>query len=225
VWKPTSLSASREWRRAYVSAEMTRQARAVPSQAMIDDGTRSGGAREESSADQEPAESGNTSAALRRVLQKTGDPHILDVLTKELAGTDLTTLLLEVMRRRSRSISPAELMRRYETSRFVAPATVPYPKIRTAEAELLRRLPPQFEIIALAPVLPLGSHSGPRDGRSEQGISTVRGNEVAADPTNGLALEAAARRKAQEGGTTLTRERASCCYPTGCSRAEIRGCR
>ena len=46
----------------------------------------------------------------------------------------------------------------------------------------------------LAPVLPLGAHTAVADVDPRNVIATVRGTEVAADPTNGLALEAAARR-------------------------------
>ena len=46
----------------------------------------------------------------------------------------------------------------------------------------------------LAPVLPLGAHTAVADVDPRNVIATVRGTEVAADPTNGLALEAAVRR-------------------------------
>jgi hypothetical protein len=157
---------------------------------------------EEPIIDHERAEPHNTSAALRRVLRKTGDPHIIDVLTEKLSGTDLTTLLLEVARRRSRLISPPELLRRYASSRFVAPAAVSYAELRRVEALLLQRLPVSFEVLQLAPVLPLGTHSALATVDQNNVIATVRANEVAADPTNGLALEAAARRRRlrSEGG-------------------------
>lgn len=162
---------------------------------MIDDGRRSDEAHEEANTYQDVVEGDNTSAALRRVVQKVGNPHIIDTLTDQLAGADLTTLLLEVMRRRSLSISPAELVRSYDTSRFVTPAAVPYAELRKAETSLLRRLPSDFDLIALAPVLPLGSHSALAPVDQNKVISTVRGSEVAADPTNGLALEGATRRR------------------------------
>jgi hypothetical protein len=61
---------------------------------------------------------------------------------------------------------------------------------------MLAALPAGFEVLTLAPLVPLGTHSavGPVDPRKV--VATVRGTEVAADPTNGLALEAAARRRA-----------------------------
>ena len=50
-------------------------------------------------------------------------------------------------------------------------------------------------MLTLAPVLPLGAHSAVATVDPRNVVATVRGSEVAADPTNGLALEAAARRR------------------------------
>ena len=60
---------------------------------------------------------------------------------------------------------------------------------------MLAVLPDGFEVVTLAPVVPLGTHwiTGGVDPRKV--VATIRGSEVAADPTNGLALEAAARRR------------------------------
>jgi hypothetical protein len=60
--------------------------------------------------------------ALRQVLAQAGGPELLDLLAEELTGADLTTLLLEVFRRRADRLTPAEVMRRYRTDRFVTPA-------------------------------------------------------------------------------------------------------
>lgn len=118
----------------------------------------------------------------------------MDVLADELAGTDLTTLLLEVFRRRADRVTPAEVMRRYRTDRFMAPAPTDITALRRTEDLLLSMLPDGFETLVLAPVVPLGTHTavGPVDPRKV--IATIRGSEVAADPTNALALEAASRR-------------------------------
>ncbi|HUJ05023.1 MAG TPA: hypothetical protein VLX31_02825 [Streptosporangiaceae bacterium] len=140
-----------------------------------------------------PSESGH--AALRRVVGETGDAGLLELLSGELSGADLTTLLLEVYRRRACDLTPAGVLRRYGHDRFVRPGTVELAGLRRAEDAMLGALDGGFEVLALAPVLPLGSHfvMGGVDPRNV--IATVRGSEVAADPTNGLALEAAARRR------------------------------
>jgi len=132
--------------------------------------------------------------ALRRVLNEAGDPALVDKLTA-LAGADLTTVLLEVQRRRAGRITPAEVMRNYGRDRFVGPASVGFGAQRRAEDAMLAALPGGFEVLTLAPVLPLGAHSAVATVDPRNVIATVRGSEVAADPTNGLALEAAARRR------------------------------
>jgi hypothetical protein len=119
---------------------------------------------------------------------------VLAALADRLPGSDLTTLLLEVFRRRAERLSPAQVMRSYRTDRFVAAAAADFAALRRAEDALLGALPADFDRLVLAPVLPLGAHTAVADVDPRNVIATVRGTEVAADPTNGLALEAAARR-------------------------------
>ena len=132
--------------------------------------------------------------ALRRVLREAGDPALIDKLAG-LPGADLTTVLLEVQRRRAGRVTPAEVMRNYGRDRFVGPASVGFGALRRAEDAMLAALPAGFEVLTLAPVLPLGAHSAVATVDPRNVIATVRGSEVAADPTNGLALEAAVRRR------------------------------
>jgi hypothetical protein len=132
--------------------------------------------------------------ALGRITGRPDGADLLGVLAGDLAGADLTTLLLEVFRRRAERLSPAEVMRRYRTDRFVAPGQVSATALRRAEDAMLGALPQGFDLVTLAPVLPLGAHTATAGVDPRNVIATVRGTEVAADPTNGLALEAAARR-------------------------------
>lgn len=132
--------------------------------------------------------------ALRRVLGRPGGPELLDLLSDGMSGSDLTTLLLEVFRRRAEQLSPAEVMRRYRSDRFVAPAPTSFAALRRAEDVLVSALPDDFEILVLAPVLPLAAHAAVAAVDPRKVIATVRGSEVAADPTNALALEASLRR-------------------------------
>lgn len=132
--------------------------------------------------------------ALRRVLAAAGGPAVLDTLAGGLPGADLTTLLLEVMRRRAAGLTAADVLRRYRSDRFVAPSATGFTALRHAEDAMLGALPGGFGVLTLAPVLPLGAHTATGDVDPRNVIATVRGTEVAADPTNGLALEAAVRR-------------------------------
>ena len=132
--------------------------------------------------------------ALRRVLARADAPELVELLAGGMSGADLTTLLLEVFRRRAERLSPAEVMRRYRSDRFVAPAPVEFAALRRTEDALLSALPDGFEVLVLAPVVPLAAHSAVATVDPRKVIATVRGSEVAADPTNALALEAAHRR-------------------------------
>jgi hypothetical protein len=134
--------------------------------------------------------------ALRRVLDRPGGPELLDLLAEGLSGADLTTLLLEVFRRRAERLTPAEVMRRYRTDRFVAPAPGDYGVLHRAEGLLAAALPEGFRMLTLAPLVPLAAHTAVATVDPRKVVATIRGSEVAADPTNALALEAARRRSA-----------------------------
>src|SRR5262249_7608532 len=143
------------------------------------------------------AESGsgsrNSRQALDRIIAAAGGRGLPGVLADDLSGTDLTTLLLEVFRRRAERLSPADVMRRYRTDRFVAPGEVNTTALRRAEEAMLGALPPGFDVLTLAPVLPLGAHTAAAGVDPRNVVATVRGSEGTADPTNGLALEAGVR--------------------------------
>ncbi|TDE14053.1 hypothetical protein [Jiangella asiatica] len=86
-------------------------------------------------------------SALGRVLRTAGGEQLLEALAS-LSGTDLTTLQLELMRRRAAEVSPARVLERYRTDRFTVAATVPFPRLRRAE---------QLTVAARA-LLALGAH-------------------------------------------------------------------
>lgn len=142
----------------------------------------------------------------QRVMREIAGQEILSALGSELSGADLTTLLLEVMRQRAQRVSPAELMRGYGTSRFTTPGSVTYEGLRATEEALLRRVPPDYDLVVLAPLLPLGSHSTLGTIDQNRVVSTTRASEVAADPTMGLALEAATRRRRIRSGEPRSQE-------------------
>ena len=118
------------------------------------------------------------------------------VLTDELSPTDLQTLLLDLVRSRAAQLDPARLMRRWTEDRFVTPAPVDPRRLARLLAQVWARLPAEFVGVELSPVAPLGSCAavGPVD--QNRIVSTVRSSEVVSDPTNVLAIDAAARRRA-----------------------------
>lgn len=110
-------------------------------------------------------------------------------------GADLTTFLLAVARARAAAVTPAELLRRQRDDRFVEPGTVDARTLHRAAATALDALPAVFEAVELAPVTPLGTHSTIATVHQDKVVTTSRGTEVAADPTNALTLVAAGRRR------------------------------
>jgi len=139
------------------------------------------------------------SPAAARVLGEVGGSEVLDRLAA-LSGSDFTSLMLEVARRRATNETPARVIRRYRSDRFARPADTPWRALRQAEDLLASNLPPEFELVTLAPLVPLGTHSALGPVSQDKVVTAMRACEVAADPTNALALEAADRRQAEPAG-------------------------
>jgi hypothetical protein len=131
---------------------------------------------------------------LRRLLSQPGGADLLETLTA-LPGADLTSLLLEVMRQRASRLGPADVLRQYRTDRFVGASGLGLRDLRRVEDAMLSALPASYDVLTLSPVLPLAAHSAVAAVDPRNIVATIRRTEVAADPTNGLALEAAVRRR------------------------------
>ncbi|MDT7726144.1 MAG: hypothetical protein QOI21_2720 [Actinomycetota bacterium] len=138
---------------------------------------------------------GPAGPALARVLGKIGDDKLLPVLTEGLTGADLAPLLAEVLRSRAGRVTAAETLRGYHDHGFDTSQETPFRTLRRAEDLMLDTLPPDFEVLSLAPTVPLGAHALAGIDQSRV-VSTIRGSEVSADTTIGLALAAAGRRNA-----------------------------
>ncbi|GAB3367234.1 hypothetical protein [Amycolatopsis echigonensis] len=158
-------------------------------------------------------DSSNRSGPLPRVLAGPGGPAA-DVLA-DLPGADLTTLQLEVARRRAAKLRGPDVLRRYREDRFTTPAPVPFEVARRVEDALLSAAPPEFERVTLSPVTPLGTHSTVAGLAQNRVVPTGRGTEVAADPTNALALEAAVRRTGSSPVRLTTVQRVVRAQPPG----------
>jgi hypothetical protein len=146
--------------------------------------------------------------ALRRVAASVGGSAIdgMDLVERlaGLSGSDFTTLMLEVARRRAARETPASVLRRYRDDRFCKPGSTSRQSLLRAETLLVDCLPDQTELMTLAPVVPLGTHSVLGTVNQDQVVTALRPCEVAADPTNALALEAAARRSEAGRGRSAT---------------------
>ncbi|WP_030442696.1 hypothetical protein [Actinoplanes subtropicus] len=111
-----------------------------------------------------------------------------------LSGSQLQTLLLAVARDRAGRVRPADLVRRWRQDRFVRPAAADPRAVSRAEARLWELLPPDVYGTQLSPVVPLGTVTAVAPLSQNRIVTATRPVEVLSDPTNALAIEAAARR-------------------------------
>ena len=133
------------------------------------------------------------SGALARVLPAIGGAEVVERLA-ELSGSDFTSVMLAVARQRAARQTPASVLRRYRSDRFVQPAGACSAALRRAEDLLAANLPAEFETLTLSPLVPIGTHAVLGPLSQDKVVTAMRGCEAAADPTNALALEAAVRR-------------------------------
>jgi hypothetical protein len=136
------------------------------------------------------------SAPWERAARTVGGPAVVDGLAA-LPASELTALLLEVSARRLGRTTPAEVLRRYDADPFVAPSTVD-PRLSGALDAHWFGCAAAFTPLELSPLAPSGAVSALALVHPNNVLATLRSAEVAADPTNVLALECARRRASAE---------------------------
>ncbi|MGW7681191.1 hypothetical protein ACWGID_10655 [Kribbella sp. NPDC054772] len=119
-----------------------------------------------------------------------------DALVDGLSQSELQSVLLDVTRERAAKVTPARLLQRWQQDRFVRPSGIDPRELVKTQQRLWELLPEKFDGVQLSPITPLGTCSTVATINQNQVVSTVRGTEVASDPTNELAIEAAVRRRA-----------------------------
>jgi hypothetical protein len=119
-------------------------------------------------------------------------------LATGLAGSELQSVLLDVMQRRASARSPSDLLAQYQRDTFCSPASVDLRASLEVDSHLLAAAD-QFEAIELSPVAPLGSSSAVASTSQNRVLSALRMTEVVSDTTNVLALECALRLRARPG--------------------------
>ncbi len=135
------------------------------------------------------------SKILERIERQAGIPGLASLLAERLTPTDLQSLLLEVYRVRSARSRPADILRSYESDRFVRPSSLSPDRLLAWEQIAFSSLPPEFEPMVLSPVCPLGASSAIASVDQNWAVATARNTEVVSDSTNVLALECAVRRR------------------------------
>jgi len=138
--------------------------------------------------------------------------NLQEELTK-LSLSELTTLLLPVFDKKVKNMTPQQLLARYDSNKFTHPAEIS-PEIMNALSNQLFAIASRTgsEALLLSPVEPLGACSVVGPVSQNKIMTALRGTEVAADPTNMLALETASRIKKGILNTT-----ASISYPDLCT--------
>jgi hypothetical protein len=133
---------------------------------------------------------------LHRIEREAGVPGLVEVLAERLAPADLSSLLLEVYRRRAAARTPRDLLADHTENRFCRPAVVEARALAEWDRIALAALPSDFDVLELSPLAPLGVCSVVATVNQNKVVSATRGVEVVSDGTNVLALECAVRRRA-----------------------------
>lgn len=128
------------------------------------------------------------------IVDGVGD-ELFEQLASRLSGSELQSLLLEVMRQRANARTPHEVLAQYRRDRFVRPAATDQRESLEIDRHLLAAAD-GFEAIELSPVAPLGTCSSVALTDQNRVLSALRATEIVSDPTNVLALECAERLRA-----------------------------
>lgn len=131
---------------------------------------------------------------LRRIERRTGLPGLVELLAERLSPGDLQSLLLEVYAQKASKLSEVDLLQRRQQSRFCQNAPVSPGALLELKQLWLRLLDGGFEALEISPLAPLGSCSVLAPVHQNKLVTCIRNLEVAADPSNQLALECALRR-------------------------------
>jgi hypothetical protein len=113
-------------------------------------------------------------------------------LAQGMPASQVWSLLLSVIERRSIERTPTTVLQQWEADRFVLPAPIDQRTLLELDSHLLA-VAQGFEALELSPLAPLATCSSVALTSQDRTISTVRGTEVVSDPTNVLALESARR--------------------------------
>ena len=131
-----------------------------------------------------------------RIERELGVPGLAALLADRIEPSDLTSLLLEVHRRRVERKRAPDVLAEYEQNRFVSPAGTSPARFVEWDRLALALLPAAFDALELSPVCPIGTCAAVAAVSQDWAVSTARNTEVVSDVTNVLALEAALRRRA-----------------------------
>ena len=134
------------------------------------------------------------------IIDALGDPALFERLARDMPGSELWSVLMEVLHERAHARKPAQVLEQYRRDPFVRPALVDQRTAVAIDAQVFAAAA-AFEAVELSPVAPLGACSTVAANDQHRVLSALRGTEVVSDPTNVLALECAER--LARSGTTV----------------------
>lgn len=135
---------------------------------------------------------------INRILAQFSGDDPIDRLAR-LSQSDFNSFMLEVYRRRTDKLKPAEVLKQFADNRFAAPSGIdPVAYLRLETDILTMAKEANIQPVLLSPVAPLGNSSVYGTVDQNNVVSATRGTEVLADSTNMLATIVADRIKRGE---------------------------
>lgn len=130
------------------------------------------------------------------IINKLNLQDIINVLSNELSGSELNSVLLNVFNMRVQRETPSSLLDKYERNKLVKPAKIDILKYKEDELSCYKILAGKgFESLELSPVAQLGTSSVVATVDQKKVLTALRNTEVQADPTNAIALHYASLKK------------------------------
>ena len=134
------------------------------------------------------------------IISKLDLQDIAKVLSDELSGSELNTVLLDIFNKRVQQETPSSLLSKYEGNKLVKPALLEdVLEYKEKELRCYKLIAGRgFEPIELSPVAQFGTSSVIATVDQKKVLTSLRNTEVQADPTNAIALHYASLKKKGE---------------------------
>ena len=131
------------------------------------------------------------------IISKLDLQDIAKVLSDELSGSELNTVLLDIFNKRVQQETPSSLLSKYEGNKLVKPALLEdVLEYKEKELRCYKLIAGRgFEPIELSPVAQFGTSSVIATVDQKKVLTSLRNTEVQADPTNAIALHYASLKK------------------------------
>jgi hypothetical protein len=137
----------------------------------------------------------------KRIARAVGTTNLVELLSDQLSGADLHSLLLQVLKRR---LSKIELQTVASASPVTNACNLDGRLLQQVE-HLQCKIASDHEAVELSPLNPLGALFSLTGLDQANVLSTIRSFECTSDPTLGMALECARRRKQATARKDVTR--------------------